>query len=181
MSRSSLTRMGTFNEPLLVDKETTVVPATEASAGRTGKKPPPHPSATRSSIVRATTRRLEVQRRSFFEEYHSTTSPMGKTRSDAKVSAVLSYVEKEIVVADSGRRRVLYCGPGPHTAHRMDIGSYCASDFQDAYGPERGNAIKGTPLCRWRVQVPGDPMSALWDRSRQVRDSWIRFDADAGD
>jgi CRISPR-associated protein Csd1 len=33
---------------------------------------------------------------------------------------------------------------------------------------------QGDAFVRWRVQVPGDPVSAVWE-DPEVRDSWIRF------
>lgn len=45
---------GTFRRARLVQKEETLIPATEHSANRVGTRPPPYPCATRSSMWRRT-------------------------------------------------------------------------------------------------------------------------------
>ena len=41
--------------------------------------------------------------------------------------------------------------------------------------PKDKKRDQGDAFVRWRVQVPGDPVSAVWE-DRQIRDSWVRFD-----
>ena len=50
-----------------------------------------------------------------------------------------------------------------------------APDIFKMLTPRDGKRDQGDAFVRWRVQVPGDPVSAVWE-DRQVRDSWTRFD-----
>jgi CRISPR-associated protein Csd1 len=169
-----LDQNGEFQRAALVAKETTVVPATEASAGRTGKKPPPHPLCDKIQYCAGDYKAFGGTKEPFFDDYIQQLRRWHGYEPTPKVSAVLSYVEKESVVADLVRAGVLHCGPD-HALLTEWTSDKAAPDIFKMLTPRDGKRDQGDAFVRWRVQVPGDPVSAVWE-DRQVRDSWTRFD-----
>lgn len=169
-----LDQNGEFQRAGLVAKETTVVPATEASAGRTGKKPPPHPLCDKIQYCAADYKALGGTKEPFFDEYIQQLRRWYDYDPNPKVGAVLNYVEKGSVAADLVRGGVLHCGPDQVLLTEWTSDD-AAPDIFKMLTPKNKKRDQGDAFVRWRVQVPGDPMSALWE-DRQVRDSWIRFD-----
>ena len=83
-----------------VGKETTVVPATEGSAGRTGRKPPPHPLCDKIQYCAADYQEFGGGKEPFFAEYIEQLQRWDAFDSNPKVHAVLAYVRKRTVVGD---------------------------------------------------------------------------------
>jgi len=169
-----LDQNGEFQRAAIVAKETTVVPATEASAGRTGKKPPPHPLCDKIQYCAGDYKAFGGTKEPFFDEYIQQLRRWHGYQPTPKVSAVLSYVERQSVVADLVRAGVLHCGPD-HALLTEWTSDKTAPDIFKMLTLRDGKRDQGDAFVRWRVQVPGDPVSAVWE-DRQVRDSWTRFD-----
>src|SRR5580700_6560851 len=102
---------GDFQRASLVAKETTVIPATEASAGRVGTKPPPHPLCDKIQYCAADYKLSGGEKAPFFDDYVQQLRCWHAYESNPKVAAVLKYVEKKSVVSDLIREGLLYCGP----------------------------------------------------------------------
>jgi CRISPR-associated protein Csd1 len=166
---------GNFQRAALVDKEDTVIPATEASAGRTGKKPPPHPLCDKIQYCAADYKTFGGTKQPFFGEYIHQLHQWQAYDANPKVHAVLSYVEKASVVADLVRAGVLYCGSDNRLLTEWTSEAPVPGLFK-MLTPKEKKRDQGDAFVRWRVQVPGDPVSGVWE-DPNVRDSWIRFDA----
>ena len=166
---------GNFQRAALVDKEDTVIPATEASAGRTGKKPPPHPLCDKIQYCAADYKTFGGTKPPFFEEYIHQLHQWQAYDANPKVHAVLRYVEKASVVADLVRAGVLYCGSDNRLLTEWTSEALVPGLFK-MLTPKEKKRDQGDAFVRWRVQVPGDPISGVWE-DPNVRDSWIRFDA----
>jgi CRISPR-associated protein Csd1 len=87
---------------------------------------------------------------------------------------VLGYVEKGTVVADLLRAQMLHCGPDQRLLTEW-VSDARAPELFKMLAVKGGKRDQGDAFVRWRVQVPGDPVSAVWEYP-SVRDSWIRFD-----
>ena len=166
---------GNFQRAAVVAKETTVVPATEESAGRVGKKPPPHPLCDKIQYCAADYKEFGGTKESFFEEYIEQLRHWQTCDPNPKVHAVLSYVEKGSIVADLVQAGVLHCGPDRKLLTEWASDAPTPELFKMITAKD-GKRDQGDAFVRWRVQVPGDPVSAVWE-DPMVRDSWIRFDA----
>ena len=151
---------GNFQRAALVDKEDTVIPATEASAGRTGKKPPPHPLCDKIQYCAADYKTFGGTKRPFFEEYIHQLHQWQAYDANPKVHAVLSYVEKASVVADLVRAGVLHCGPD-HKLLTEWISEAPVPGLFKMLTPKENKRDQGDAFVGWRVQVPGDPISGL--------------------
>lgn len=165
---------GNFQRATLVPKETTVIPATEASAGRTNKAAP-HPLCDKIQYCAADYKAFGGAKDSYFREYIQQLREWQSYDANPKVRAVLSYVEKESVVADLVRAGVLHCGSNGKLLTEWASDGPTPEVFK-MLTPKEKKRDQGDAFVRWRVQVPGDPMSAVWEDGT-IRDSWIRFDA----
>ena len=157
-----LDQNGEFQRAALVAKETTVVPATEASAGRTGKKPPPHPLCDKIQYCAGDYKAFGGTKEPFFEDYIQQLRRWHDFAPTPKVYAVLSYVEKEGLVADLVRAGVLHCGPDQVLLTEWPSDNP-APDIFKMLTPREKKRDQGDAFVRWRVQVPGDPVSAVWE------------------
>jgi CRISPR-associated protein Csd1 len=168
-----LDQNGNFQRASLVAKETTAVPATEDSAGRTSK-PTPHPLCDKIQYCAADYAAFGGIKDPFFDKYIQQLRRWHDYDPDPKVGAVLSYVEKGSVVGDLIRAGVLHCGPDQVLLTGWTSDDPAPSIFK-VLVPKDKKRDQGDAFVRWRVQVPGDPVSAVWE-DRRVRDSWVRFD-----
>ena len=166
---------GNFQRAASVAKEATVVPATEKSAGRTGKRPPPHPLCDKIQYCAADYKKFGGDKEPFFTEYVKQLRLWAGCEANSKLRAVLAYVEKGTVVRDLVRSGELFCAPDGKllTAWPPDTPTPALFKMLTAKEKKRD---QGDAFVRWRVQVPGDPISAVWE-DPEIRDSWIRFDA----
>jgi CRISPR-associated protein Csd1 len=166
---------GNFQRATSVAKETTVVPATEGSAGRTGRKPPPHPLCDKIQYCAADYQEFGGGKEPFFAEYMEQLRQWETFDPNPKVHAVLTYVGKGTVVGDLVGAGELHCGPDGRllTVWPPDTPTPGLFKMLTAKDKKRD---QGDAFVRWRVQVPGNPISAVW-QDPEVRDSWIRFDA----
>jgi CRISPR-associated protein Csd1 len=170
-----LDQSGEFQRAALVAKETTIVPATEASAGRTGKKAPPHPLCDKIQYCAGDYSVFGGTKEPMFDQFIQQLRRWYEYDPNPKIGAILSYVAKKSVVADLVRAGVLLCGPDRVLLTEW-ISDKTAPDIFKMLAPKHKKRDQGDAFIRWRVQVPGDPVSAIW-KDRQVRASWIGFDA----
>jgi CRISPR-associated protein Csd1 len=166
---------GNFQRATSVAKETTVVPATEGSAGRTGRRPPPHPLCDKIQYCAADYQGFGGGKEPFFAEYMEQLRRWEAFDPNPKVRAVMAYVGKGAVVGDLVGAGELHCGPDGRllTVWPPDTPTPGLFKMLTAKDKKRD---QGDAFVRWRVQVPGNPISAVWE-DPEVRDSWIRFDA----
>jgi CRISPR-associated protein Csd1 len=169
-----LDQTGTFQRAVVVAKENTVFPATEESAGRTSM-PVPHPICDKIQYCAADYRKFGGAKDSFFEAYIQQLRRWQAEYPSIKANAVLRYVEKGTVIADLVRAGVLHCGPDGMLLTEWNSEAPTPEIFKVLTAKEK-KRDQGDAFLRWRVQVPGDPESAVW-MDADVRDSWIRFDA----
>jgi CRISPR-associated protein Csd1 len=163
---------GNFQRAATVAREITVFPATEESAGRTNK-PEPHPICDKIQYCAADYKEFGGVKECFFEDYIRLLRLWQDYDTNPKVRAVLHYVQKGTVVGDLVRAGVLHCDPHNTllTEWRSEVPTPEIFKILTAKEKKRD---QGDAFLRWRVQVPGDPVSAVW-MDPGVRDSWIRF------
>jgi CRISPR-associated protein Csd1 len=169
-----LDQNGSFQRAVSIAKETTVVPATEASAGRTNT-PAPHPLCDKIQYCAADYKEFGGDKEPFFAQYVGQLRRWQEREANSKVRAVLAYVERGSVVRDLVRSGELFCGPDGKLLTVWPPDTPAPALFKMLTAKER-KRDQGDAFVRWRVQVPGDPISAVWE-DPEVRDSWISFDA----
>ena len=169
-----LDESGNFQRAALVDKETTVVPATEKSAGRTIKATP-HALCDKIQYCAADYKEFGGKKEFCFEEYIKQLRDWTSKDSNPKAQSVLNYVEKATVVADLVREGILHCGADKLLLTEWTSESPTPGIFK-LLTAKKGERDQGDAFVRWRVQIPGVDMSSVWEDTA-VRDSWIRFNA----
>jgi CRISPR-associated protein Csd1 len=169
-----LDQCGNFQRAAVVAKESTVIPATEKSAGRTNE-PVPHPICDKIQYCAADYKEFGGAKESYFEAYVRQLRQWQAEFPSVKAGAVLRYVEKGTVVADLVRAGVLHCGADQMLLTEWTTEAPTPELFKILTAKER-KRDQGDAFLRWRVQVPEDPVSAVWMDS-SVRDSWMQFDA----
>jgi CRISPR-associated protein Csd1 len=92
-----------------------------------------------------------------------------------KARAVLRYVEAGTVVADLVREGILFCNGEKQLLTEWQADSSAPEIFR-LLTPKAGKRDQGDAFVRWRVQVPHDPVTAVWEDSG-LRQSWVKFDA----
>lgn len=169
-----LNAKGDFLRARIVQKEETLVPATEESANRTGTKPPPHPLCDKIQYVAGDYPAMGGAKPSFHTEYLELlrawcSSPFGHP----KAQAVLDYVARGTVVADLATEKLLYLDTNGKLLTQWKEGGPKPEIFRllPATNSDQGNAF-----VRWHVEVPGDPQSAVW-RDPSLQLAWIQFNA----
>ena len=165
---------GLFQRAALVEKETTVVPATEESAGRT-RKAVPHPLCDKIQYCAKDYLEFGGTKEPCYQEYRSQLRDWQVHTPNPKVRAVLRYIETGNVVSDLVHAGVLHCDPNNKLLTEWNSDAPAPALFKMLTPkPKTRTRDQGDAFVRWRVQIPGDPESALW-RDSGVRDSWINF------
>lgn len=173
---------GNFLRAKAISKQdqTTLVPCTEGSGGRSGKKPSNHPLCDKLQYVAGdfpdfggeVTSGFAADPNEPHQNYLRTLSAWASSpQGHAKLAAILKYVKKGRVIHDLTKEKVL----------PLDSGGKLLKTWKgDKNGmPEIFRAIPngGSPddaFVRWRVEVAGDPVSATWE-DRQLVQDWIDY------
>lgn len=160
----------------VIQKEETVIPATEQSAGRTGRLPPPHPLCDKVQYCAKDYPACGGIKPGFFDEYRELlcawcSSPF----SHPKVRAVLAYVDQGTLVADLERYKVLHLGLDGRLLTQW-AGEGEAPDIFRQLTPKEGLRDQGDAFIRWIVRIDGDLCPEVWKDS-SVQEKWISFDS----
>jgi len=167
---------GNFLRASSVPKEVTVIPATENSAGRTGKIPPPHPLCDKVQYCAADYLKYGGKKKSFFDSYEKQLSRWCDSKfSHPKAKAVLKYIRKETAVADLVHENILHLGKDGKLLTTCELDAPIPQIFKNLTA-KAGERDQGDALIRWRVETTGDPLSASWE-DRSLMDAWTGFDA----
>lgn len=166
---------GNFKGAKIVEKEETVIPATEESAGRVGTKPPPHPLCDKVQYCASDYSQHGGAKPPFFKEYETLLSSWCNSGfTHPKAQAVLAYVSKGTVVADLVKEKLLHVG-----ADGKLLTEWPGEDTPDIFRlltAKEGKRDQGDAFIRWQVWHPGDPNTAAWTDT-SLQEAWIGFDA----
>ena len=174
---------GNFLRARVLDREKTVIPASEDSASRSGKKPAPHPLADRVRFCAGDYLARGGQKAHFFEDYLKQLSGWcSVSYAHPKAVAVLAYVSKQTLVADLGAEQVLFLDKDRRLLTSWE-GDQVPLLFQMLTKEKvEGRTVQdqGDAFVRWVVEVPGTADSATWG-DRGLIESWQRYVASADD
>ncbi len=167
---------GSFKGARIVQKEETVIPATEKSAGRTGKAPPPHPLCDKVQYCAADYPEFGGGKPSFYSEYETQLATWcDSPNSHPKAKAVLAYVSKGHVVADLVKEKVLHASPDGRLLTRW-TGTEQTPDIFRLLTAKAGERDQGDAFIRWHVREANNPCTAVWEDAH-LQECWARFDA----
>ena len=156
------------------EKRQIVLPATEASAGRTGKKPPPHPLADKLQYVAKDYANYGNKGKSFFDSYIKQLKQWCESDfSHPYASAVYHYVKKGTVIQD-----LINCS----IIHISTDGTLLTKWEDENIDPpllfkslkKNGELNQGSAVVCWTVEVEGDPDSNTW-QNESIQEKWIAY------
>ena len=156
---------------VLEDRDTTIVPATEDSAGRTSK-PVPHPLCDKIQYCAGDYKDFGGGKDPCFEPYLDQLSRWQDHSPTAKVAAILQYVRRGTVVADLVQSKVLQCNESNVLLTEWPHDSLAPAILRILPLKDK-RRDQGDAFVRWRVEGM-DASSGVWDDA-SMRDSWIRF------
>lgn len=167
---------GNFRRANVVSKEesTTLVPCTEGSSGRTGKKPVNHPLCDKLQYVAGdfvdfggeVTSGFAADPQEPNRTYLSDLSSWGQSpHGHPKMQAILRYVRKGTVVKD-----LIGAGVLPSEGGKL-LKEY-GGNRKDAPAIFKVIANPEDAFIRWRVEMPGNPSSATWN-DVDLLNAWV--------
>lgn len=167
---------GNFEGARVLERDATILPATESSANRTSGEAA-HPLADKIQYCAADYPAFGGRKGAFFEGYERQLADWAASRfGHPKVSAVLAYVRKGHVVEDLLRVGVLHADNGRLLREWLSPTDAPALFRQLTAKDEDGRKVRdqGDALVRWRVELPGVADSTTWfDDS--LRAAWGRY------
>ncbi len=167
---------GNFKNARIVQKEETVIPATEQSAGRVGIKPPPHPLCDKVQYCAADYPEHGGAKPSFFKEYEAQLGRWCESEfSHPKAKAVLVYIRKGCVVADLVKEKILHIDSNEKLLTRW-TGESQAPDLFRLLTAKAGERDQGDAFIRWHVREANNPCTAVWE-DPSLQEAWAKFDA----
>lgn len=166
---------GNFVRAQVLSKEATLIPVTEESAGRT-RKAVPHPLCDKIQYCAGDYAELGGEKDAGFSEYVAQLSGWCQAAKLPKLNAVLAYVRKRCLANDLVRASIIHTGAdGKLMTAWTDEGGAPELFRQLTPDPKTKKRDQGSALVRWRVEIPGNPISAVWD-DKEIQDSWTAFD-----
>ncbi len=176
---------GNFQRASVLEKTQIVLPATEKSAGRSGRKPPPHPLADKLQYVAKDYPAFGGEN-SFYDEYHALLVSWCESEfAHSKAQAVLQYIEKGRVIADLVTATILHVDenmmllrewPYDVTAENPQPMIFKILPKKQDRKTKKKYTDQGSALVCWSVEVKGDPNSNTW-MDQSLQQSWIDFDS----
>ena len=176
---------GNFRRAALVQKEnaSTVLPATESSAGRTSGEAA-HPLSDKIQYCAGDYAHFGGQKKPYFASYLTQLKAWCESPyAHPKAKAVLVYVEKRTLIADLAQHGVLVVADGILAVNEKSGGEKSRSE-NDASPPgifkllvaKDGAQDQGDAFIRWIVEDPGHPCSKAWE-DKTLFKSWQEFEA----
>lgn len=170
---------GKFESARTIGKVETPIPATEASAGRVGTKPPPHPLCDKVQYCASDYSGWGGKKPSFFKHYEELLSNWcASEHRHPKAEAVLAYVRSGTLIADLVREKVLHATDGKLLTQWQQSGE--VPEIFKALTAKAGERDQGDALIRWHVREMHNPCSAVWEDT-SLQNAWARYDASTKD
>lgn len=171
----TLTSDGKFESARAIGKVETAIPATEASSGRTGKAPPPHPLCDKVQYCAKDYSDWGGGKPSFFKQYEELLANWcSSEHRHPKAEAILAYVRSGTLIADLVSERVLHATDGKLLTQWQQAGD--APLIFKSLQATAGERDQGSAFIRWHVRDLNNPCSAVWEDST-LQNAWARYDA----
>lgn len=156
----------------------TIIPCTEASGSRAGKKPECHPLCDQLQYVAGdfvkyggtVTSGFVNDSEEPYRNYMKILTDWCESKfAHPKAQAVLKYIKKKNLIKDLITHQILFVGEnGQFLAKREKKRQKNASDIFSVVGSQEDSFI------RWEVEVPNDKCSKTWE-DKTLWDSWIQY------
>ncbi len=175
-----LDQSASFVRAKVLFKHPVVVPATEDSASRTGKKPPPHPLHDKIQYIAGDYAAFGGKKPPFYDDYiELLRNWCNSDYSDELIEIVLNYVEKGRLVFDLIDVGILACDEKGKliTPEKIDQVKEKYPIFKSIpKDQQKGYFDQGVAVVCWSVEIPGRPGSDIW-KERVISKKWVEYDA----
>ena len=171
-----LDESGNFRRAMVIDKRDsrTIIPTTEASAGRVGTKPPPHPLCDKLQYIAADYVAYGGNKPHFHDEYKALIGVWAGVAADnTKLQSVFHYINKGTVIADLVAHNILYCDAERRLLPLWTKDASPPDIFIRLPGGEN-KPWQADAFVRFSVEIPGEPQADLWP-DPAMWESWIDF------
>jgi CRISPR-associated protein Csd1 len=168
----TLDAQGRFLRARVVQKEPTVIPATEDSASRSNNEAP-HGLCDKIQYCASDYAQRGGGKKPYFESFKRQLTEWSESSfGHPKTKAVLTYVTGGSLLADLIASNVLAADGKGELSDQWES--------QESMPPllkllrRAGRRDQGDALVRWRVEIPGEQSPAVWE-DKELQDRWIRF------
>lgn len=179
---------GNFKRASVLEKIQIILPATERSAGRSGRKPPPHPLSDKLQYVAKDY--LDYGGKiSFYSEYYDQLEKWCVSEfSHPKARIVLKYINKGKVIEDLVANNILYTDEKNQLIKNWDVEVtpenpqpliFKILPKKKDKKTKKNYTDPGVALVCWTVETPGDMNSKTW-LDDSLQQSWIKHDSSSG-
>lgn len=164
------------------EEQATTIPATEGSASRTSNAAP-HPLCDKIQYCAVDYAKRGGKKKPYHQSFMAQlrawcASPF----AHPKAEAVLAYLANRTLLFDLWHANTIVADNNGMLLDVWGSDSPLPPLFK-LLTAKQGNRDQGDALLRWRVEMPGDPVSAVWEDSG-LQNSWIdfcaRLDAERG-
>ena len=182
-----LDEMGNFSRARVLGKadSTTLIPCTEDSAGRSGKKPANHPLCDKLQYVAGdyvahggdvtsgfvNTSKIVPEEPEPFRKYKVDLSAWHESSLHPVLTAILKYIDKKQVVSDLVKQCIL---PTDGSGKFVKAASKEEKEKWPIWKAISNNSLPEDAVVRWRVETPGKNASGTWEDISLI-ESWIQY------
>ena len=158
----------------------TVVPCTEGSGGRAGKKPVSHPLCDKLQYVAGDFQKFGGEVTSgFYKDPHephrsylqNLVSWDASHYGHPKLAAIRKYVQKSKIIDDLSREQILFLDSQGKLLKTWEGDKQNPPPIFKLISKEQSPA---EAFIRWRVEVPGDPQSTTWKDKKLIK-AWVDY------
>lgn len=162
---------GKFRSATVVNKEITVIPATEkSSTARTSAKVP-HPLCDHVKYCAGDYVEDGETENKYFEKYRE---QLGNwCHLHPKATAVFKYIEKKTVLSDLIREKVMPVDADGHLLKAWES-KQNKPPLLKQLTAEKKIYKPQNALIRWRVEIANDPAPEVW-KDKNLQDAWLDY------
>lgn len=181
-----LDEKGNLLSASVVNKEMTLIPVTEASAGRTSGGAP-HPLCDKIQYVAGDYKYHGSASNAYFDDFNSSgkiktgylslITEWNNNYKHPMLDAVYNYISKRTLVSDLASLKVLFLDDDGNLLEEWNDKDNIPHIFKVLDKDKKsGRSVfdQGSALVRWRVQIPGQLEDRVW-KCDELIDAWIRF------
>lgn len=169
----ALDSKGNFRRASVIDKENTVIPATEKSATARTSGVVPHPLCDHVKYCAGDYKEGDERQNVYFESYREQLREWCEsTCSHPKAVAIFKYVEKETVLHDLIKEGVIPIDSKGHLLRAWKSKEE-KPQLLKQLTPDKGLYKPQNALIRWRVEILNDPVPEVW-KDMTLQEAWIR-------
>lgn len=173
----TLSGEGEFKAAKVLQKEETLIPATEDSAGRSGAKIAPHPLCDKIQYCAEDYPSFGGKKKSGYSEFEALLGDWCNSEfRHPKAEAVLQYVKKGTLVQDLISEKILFANESGKL-----LTGWVGDDSPEIFKmltphPTTKEKDQGDVFIRWNIWNEGAHVSGVWE-DESLQQSWMNFDA----